>query len=217
MRLLPLVPSAHASSWYAVVADEGPGLAPPARAACRFCGWTEPGWLELFHLNGDHEDAAPGNLVWACVLCHLHQHLDRPQIEQEAALIWLPDMSPAAVVALARHCHLVLTRHDRTPGSTRRKRRNGAAVAAAETALKALLAQRRSMEIRLGTASPRDLGAALLGLAEDVYALRSDLLAGIRLLPLGRYFRDGTDIYPQLLLGAARQGAHQPGREDQRC
>lgn len=52
---------------------------------------------------------------------------------------------------------------------------------------------------RLGTTSPRDLGAAFLGLPPKSYARRDKLLGGLRLLPLGRLLRGGRDGYPALL------------------
>jgi hypothetical protein len=62
----------------------------------------------------------------------------------------------------------------------------------------------------LGTNSPRVLGAALIGLDRQEYDRRSARLAGIHLLPAGRLFRDGHDVYEQLLDAWSSPPALQP-------
>jgi hypothetical protein len=216
MNLLPLVPSAHPSSWAndagLCAARETGTLS--ATSSCQFCGWSAPGWQEVFHLNGDHDDNSTGNLAVACVLCHLPQHLDRPRINQEATLIWLPDIPQAAVIALARRIHQILVVQGEPPHMERRPRGNSPALIAAYKAYKALLSGQATVREYLGTTSPVDLGAALLTLRDDLYAQRADLLGGIRLLPLGRLFHEGEDIYPSLLAAAGKQVS---GRERRPC
>jgi len=200
MLLLPLVLSAHPSAWNPGTAvGERQGRDPMQDASCRFCGLLAADWQEPFHLNGDHADDAPDNIAASCVLCHLSQHLDRPSIAQEAMLVWLPEMSQAALNVLACRIHLILHRHDEPPHMERRPQTDTPALRGAWSALTALQARTAAATTRLGTASPRDLGAALLHLSPTAYVRRAELLAGVRLLPRGRYFRGGEDIYPQLL------------------
>ena len=52
---------------------------------------------------------------------------------------------------------------------------------------------------RLGTDAPSELGSALCQLPPAVYARRGALLGGLRLLPRGRLFEDGRDIYPAIV------------------
>lgn len=205
MRLLPLVLSAHPSSWHNDAANgerQGRTIDPPADASCRFCGWSAHGWQEWFHLNGDHNDQSPDNKVASCVLCHLVQHLDRPRIDEEATLIWLPEMSQAAVIALSRRVHQVLLAHGEPPHMGRRPRSAVPPIIAAFSAYRALRTREGALAERLGATSPPILGAALLGLRSDVTGGPADRLVGIRLLPLGRLFRGGEDIYPRLLNAA---------------
>ena len=112
MRLLPLVLSAHASGF-----NPGSGFGPPENGtgsrSCQFCGLEAAGWQERFHLNGDHDDERSANIVSACVLCYLCQHLERWSIDQEAILIWLPELTQGAVIALARDAHRRLAAHGR--------------------------------------------------------------------------------------------------------
>jgi|SRR5580658_508063 intracellular multiplication protein IcmJ len=199
MRLLPLVLSADASSWRgdADVAGRQERKPPKIDQPCRFCGWNAAGWQGMVQPNG-HKS---GEVV-ACVLCNLVLHLDRPQIDAEAVLIWLPEMSQAAIVALARHIHLILVAHGEPATMDRRPRRDDPALVAAYSAYRALLGAQTSLAGRLGTTRPSDVGAVLLGFDPARYARRAALLAGIRLVPLGRVFEDGVDIYPTLLASA---------------
>ncbi|RZK87334.1 MAG: hypothetical protein EOO66_20250 [Methylobacterium sp.] len=82
----------------------------------------------------------------------------------------------------------------------RRTPRSGAAgVLEAFRAYRALRERAAPVLDRLGSNSFADLGEALLGLGPEAYAGRAELLAGLRLLPLGQLFHDGQDIYPQML------------------
>ena len=202
MNLLPLALSAHASAWNPAGVPggaEGQGC-PALDVLCRFCGLDAAGWQEPFHLDGDHDDASPDNRVPACPLCHLCQHLDRPRIHEEAALIWLPQVSKAAVIALARAANLVLHAHGEPAHMGRgRPVRDTPALRAAWAACHALRERAVSAEERLGSASPPDLAAALLALSPAARARGAVLLRGLRLLPLGRLYQQGRDVYPQVL------------------
>ena len=201
MSLLPLALSAHASAWNPAGVP-GPGGGPVAKpeAPCRFCGLGTARWSEWFHLSGNHDDNAPANIVPACPLCHLCQHLERPYIGLEAALIWLPDLSQAAVVTIARQVHLTLHAHGE-PAHVERGRpmRHAASLYPAWAAFEALRARAALAQDRLGIASPRDLAAALVGLSPHARPFSEALLRGLRLLPLGRLFQEREDIYPQIL------------------
>ena len=201
MARFPLVPSAHPSAWSA---DAEPGerraVASTATATCQFCGQLTAGWQEPYHLNDDHADARPANIVISCPLCHLPQHLNRPDIDSEAVLIWLPEMAQAAVNVLARQVHLACEAAGASPVSAQPSKSPPTPAANAPLTAYRALQQRAAMaEVRLGTHSPRQLGAALLELPASEYERRTALLGGIRLLPLGRLYRNGRDIYPDIL------------------
>nr|WP_322843413.1 hypothetical protein [Methylocella tundrae] len=204
MRLLPLTLSAHTS---ALVSCEEPSSKPQGSGSygsCRFCGLKTASWQEPFHLNGDHLDHAGENIVAACVLCHLAQHLDRETIDEEATLVWIPELTQGALNALARGVHATLAVHGLPADVARAPAAGAAASEAAFAASMALRARSEKVEALLGTCSPRNLGFALLGLKPDIYSQRATLLGGLRLLPLGRFYRNGKDIYPELIaaLGA---------------
>ena len=204
MGLLPLIPSAHPSAWTADAAGGGRQQCPlpdpdPNPGPCRFCGQPPAGWQAPFHRNGDHADDTPENIVAACPLCHLAQHLNRPTIEQEAVLVWLPEMTQGVLNGLVRGIHLILHAHGEPAPLERRPRAETDAVFAAYAAHKALQDRSAAARARFGTTSPRQLGAALLALSPAAYADRAERLGGVRLLPRGRLFRGGDDIYPEIL------------------
>jgi len=201
MTVLPLALSAHPSVWNpAGVPGWGGEQGIPADAACRFCGLDAAGWQEAFHRDGDHANVSSGNVLAACPLCHLCQHLDRPSIHEEAALIWLPELSQAAVIVLARSAHLVVHAHGEPPHMDRgRPVRDKPALRAAWAALRALRGRSRAAKQRLGTASPLVFATALLGSSAAAHAKGALLLRDLRLLPLGRLYQKGQDVYPQVL------------------
>lgn len=219
MRFLPLVPSIHPSAWVADPHDPGPHDPGPHdagpddagredvarqvfdrdRHACRFCGHRAARWQAVFHLDGDHDDWSAGNLVTACALCHAAQHLGRPTIDDEAVLIWLPDVSQAALNHVVRRIHLILHSHGEVayPGQTPRS--HHPAVHAALRAYHALAAEAVVLADRIHTSDPRDLGAALLTLKPREQRRLPAALGGIRLLHKGRFFVGGRDVYPDIL------------------
>ena len=163
-------------------------------AACTFCGAAAGRWAGRGYLPPGPHSFAP-----ACPLCSLPQHLERPRIDEEATLVWLPEISQPALNATMREIHVCLQAlgEDVHAEAVFRKR---------ETALtnlyyaRAILADRReAAEARVGTASPRELGLALLELSSVAYSRRGELLDGLRLLPLGRFFEDDRDVYPEIV------------------
>jgi hypothetical protein len=189
MRLLPLILSVAADP-----AGRQECSRQPIEQPCRFCGWAMPGWQ-----GADVVTEPPSPPIAACVLCHLVRHLERPQIDQEAMLVWLPQISQAALVALVRRIHLVLIDHGEPAPMDRRPKRDDPPLVAAYSAYRAFQARGTALEGQLGTTRPSDVAATLLGFDPATYRRRAELLVGIRLLPLGRAFEAGEDIYPALL------------------
>lgn len=140
----------------------------------------------------------------ACVLCLLPSGLDRPTIVREALLVVLPEMTQAALNVMVREAHFVLRGHgealslDHEPLSGRPR------PSAAYSCLAALRARGADALARIGTTSPQDLGAALQRLSHWPEARLLEFLSGVRFMPLGRFYRDGEDIYPALLDDLAR-------------
>jgi hypothetical protein len=200
MPLLPLVLSVQVSPMMAGGDEwQEPLCRPGEILPCQFCGCAAAGWQVALPHADDDAGHAPVGGTSCCVLCELSLRLNRPAIAQEAMLVWLPEMSQAALNVLACRIHLVLHRHDEPPHMERRPQIDTPAIRGAWCALTALQARAAAAAARLGTTAPCDLAAALLRLSPSAYARRGALLSGVRLLPRGRYFRNGEDIYPQLL------------------
>ncbi len=183
MRLAPLVLSVRESGRKAGC----------AQSSCPFCG--------VRFAEGQGPFPCPdGSADFACAPCHLVRHLERDSIAEEAVLIWLPEMTQAALNALAHGAHKRLAGEGALHlaanpfASTAERGPDGAL-----EAVRALESRSAEAEARLGTASPRVLGAALLRMKARAYEDRARLLGGLRLLSRGRFFVDGEDIYPRLI------------------
>ena len=199
VKLLPLIlsvsmASASADSCAGTMADQ-PGL------QCNYCGAPA--------------GRAPSSLgdvaAIACSLCRLAQHLERPRINEEARLIWLPEMSQAALNVLMRRIHSGLRGlGERLETDVR------PSLAVGERTLlyhgqQALLVRAREAEVRLGTSDPAELADALLRLSSAAVARRDALLGGVRILPMGRLFEGSEDIYPAIVDSWRQTAGHPPG------
>ena len=178
-----------------VCGNESPSGAQPG--SCPFCGVRLADGREPFLCADGSEEAS-------CVPCSLVRHLERETIAEEAVLIWLPDLSPAALNALPHVVH-------------RRLATEGALYLAASPfavtwseipnpaleAIRAIEMRREEAERRFGTSSPRVLAEALMRAKADLYADRARRLGGLRLWSRGKFFVDGEDVYPRLIAGGA--------------
>ena len=169
-----------------------------SRCSCDYCGGE---------LGRSFPQAGSGT---ACPLCLLSLHTERPFIDDEAVLVWLPEMSQQAVNVIMREVHMQLQALGEAVQA-------GAAYRGRSQQLRALHATRAvltdrvaSAEDRVGTSSPGDLGSALLDMAPLAYDRRGYLLGGLRLLPLGRFFEGGRDVYPEILMDWRKGSQTQP-------
>lgn len=198
MRLLPLVPSAHPSAFTVEATPEHGQERLEPDASCRFCGRRCGDRLEVFHLDGDHANQLPENLVWACPICHSAQHLGHANVEREMTLIWLPEMSQSALNWLCVSLHQLWAALEGEPSLDRPPLIDSDDGRRAWRAHRALLAREAVCAERIGTSEVRVFGKALGELAQARKLDRS-LLSGVRLLNRGRLFRAGRDVYPEML------------------
>jgi hypothetical protein len=185
MRLAPLTLS--------VCENGAPGGA--HRCSCPFCGVRfAEGREPLLCADGSEESS--------CIPCSLVRHLERETIAEEAVLIWLPDLSQAALSALANVVHKRLAAEGALYLAA-----SPFAVTWSETpnpaleAIRAIEMRRAEAETRFGTSSPRVLGEALMRARPNLYADRARRLGGLRLWSRGKFFVDGEDVYPRLIAG----------------
>jgi intracellular multiplication protein IcmJ len=188
MRLAPLVLS---------VRESGRTRSGVAQGSCPFCG--------VRFAEGQEPFPCPdGSADISCAPCHLVRHLERDTIAEEAVLIWLPEMTQAALNALAHSARRRLARDGALYGAASRFALTPEQVPnGVIEAIRALEARSFEAETRLGASSPRVLGVALMRMKPRLYEDRARLLGGLRLWPRGRFYVDGEDIYPQLIADRA--------------
>lgn len=200
MLLQPIQLAVDPGAWTGATATSG--RADPVIVShdpCGFCGCPVGSWQAPFHREG-------GSTVIACALCALPQRLERPQIDREAVLVWLPEWSQQAISVLMREVHVRTQALGASLGddyepvdcvpTSKTTPDYRKTIYVARTAL----AKRVEVaEHRLGTTSPHELAVALLGLSAAAFEKRSTLLGGIRLLPLGRFYEVGNDVYPEIV------------------
>ena len=207
VRLRPLILSAN----FGDATAEGPipeprqpssrGAGPPGETLnnshelrCPFCGMRSDGWQRFgVSLYRNHDGAA------ACVLCYLCRHLERPRIDEEAALVWLPEMSQPALNVTMREIHLQLRALGEDLYDAGRLRLDTPERCRLYHARSALSARASAAASRLGTDKPSELAGALCRLSAGACANRAKLLDGVRLLPLGRFYAGNKDVYPEIV------------------
>ena len=165
--------------------------------SCQFCGYEAAAWREFPLGMSDRGEGAR-----SCALCHLAQHLDRPEIEREAVLIWLPQITQAALNRVVWRFYSILAEHRvgfdrRRPDGVKPEEAAGAVSLRLELKSLAALAERE-----VGTSSPAELSEAFYAMSPEAYALRARRLAGLRLLGLGRFYEEGRDIFPEFIGGS---------------
>jgi intracellular multiplication protein IcmJ len=171
---------------------------------CAFCGEHLGRWQRFVAA------ARPGHApVAACPLCFLCCHLERTRIDEEAALLWLPEMSQAALNITIREIHIELRALGEHLFDAGRLRRDTPERQRLYHARAALSARSAAAADRLGTDKPNELAGALYRLSPGAYANRAKLLGGVRLLPLGLFYDCGRDVYPEIV-DAWRESAAPP-------
>jgi intracellular multiplication protein IcmJ len=204
---LPLVLSAHISAWNA---DPGQGaweMGTDGADPCHYCGQATGCWRGS-PPSIAQSDKHVASVHMSCPLCELPLNLNRADIDREAVLIWLPEMAQAVLNILVREIHINCFQTGIAPTFG-----DGSHVKASLAATPAIMAYRTlhersaSAELRIGTASPRQLAVALLALKAADYERRAALMGSLRLLSLGRFFRGGHDVYPEILCTWAKTGS----------
>jgi intracellular multiplication protein IcmJ len=161
---------------------------------CPFCGMKSGRWQDFVASACTSHDCSA-----ACVLCFLCRHLERPRIDEEAALVWLPEMSQPALNVTVREIHVQLRALGEDLFEAGPLRFNTPERLPLYYARSALGARTAAAANRLGTDKPSDLAGALCRLSPSAYANRAKLLGGVRLLPLGRFYAGNEDVYPEIV------------------
>jgi intracellular multiplication protein IcmJ len=214
-ELLPLVLSVKAKNWR--MYDDGREEADQEFQlvrkkvlqrddyTCRFCGFKALSWMEVHHLNDDHTDNRLDNLITACQFCHMCQHIGLAGTNEEAVLIWCPEIPQATLHHIIRSC-LVAERSAETIGTQGRAARQADTQKIAKEfadgarAIRGKLRSRTAAAERyIGTSDPSELANVMLLVPDEVYDRRAEHLYGIRLLPLGVRKQGNDNKMPDII------------------
>ncbi len=159
--------------------------------ACRFCGFMASKYQQIHFLNGDRRDWKHENLVTSCIFCDQCFALERVTPMRSGKLIWLPEISQAALHHICRSIYVARI----SPGVM---------ADAARSAHEILLSRGEEAKRRIGTDDPATLSMVLQDYLEDGdYKKRQLKLEGVRLMPLDRRIVQEADIefnqFPQIL------------------
>lgn len=141
---------------------------------CVYCGFYAKKFQEVHHLDNDHTNNELDNLVTTCSLCHMCHHISFAGIKEMGTLIYIEpelEVKQAELNSLVRNLWLA--------EDSKNQEINSMAV---ELFFR-LFFRSTFVKNTLGDANPTTLGNYLLGLPDDMYEKRKDILTGIYLLP----------------------------------
>lgn len=147
------------------------------RYTCRYCGFRAEKFMEVHHLDDDHEHNAMDNLITACPLCHQVFHMGLAGKQQGGILILLPELSQADLNRLVHAIWLWSTHPDRYD--------------AADMLYERLKMRAHDMEYGFGdgASNPALVGDILhRELSDKQYEKREALFRDVRLLALPERF-----------------------------
>jgi len=199
MALKAITLSVDVTSWAASPTQpRSTNDAAVAETRCAFCG-LPTGKYQVQSSSPRQSSRNDTGRVPACPLCALPQHLERSRIDDEAALVWLPEMSQQAINAMMREIHIQIRSLGEDLQADAIFRYRSPSHRALYYARAVLAERTRPAVDRVGTHSAHELGLALLELSPAACARRAALLGGLRLLPLGRFFEGDKDVYPEIV------------------
>lgn len=168
---------------------------------CRYCG-LKSSLNETHHLNDNHDDNRPENLVTACTLCHMVNHMAYAGISGRASLIYLHevDIDHAGFNAIVRALWLAET----------------LGVGEVKNTARLLLERLEKAELMatkvVGTSNPIMLGNHMQSLSDAEYEKRDKGLKGIYLLPkkdaykkhISHWTKENKNFRPEDWINSAR-------------
>lgn len=157
--------------------QSAPGTAPRAAAgAIRKPRVLAPsGYLEVHHLDDDHGNNSPENLITACPYCHQVFHAGNAGHDSRVRLIWLPWLDQTDLNLLV---HALFAAIDMNSKYAKEAQRLYSLISG--------FAGRLTQRFGEGLADPASLGSVLMTIhreSPEIYAEREKALWGVRLLP----------------------------------
>lgn len=143
-------------------------------STCQFCGFRADKYQEVHHLDDDHSNNDPSNLVTTCCLCHANHHIGFSGLKNRGVLIFLnPDwgFTQASINNLMRLIWVSMDSDDKEISRL------------CEDVLSRLERCSKAAKDMIGVNELSVLSDFLLGLDESRYASRGTTLSGIYMLP----------------------------------
>lgn len=125
-----------------------------------------------------------------CLICAPAYAADKEQIDQHAALIWLPQLDQGSLSRLVRAAWTALLVW--SPGQPGRDR--------ALTTLDDLSGRRETAVEKIGTSHPSHLRLAVSTLAPHHMLKRQEAVSGLRVLPAAAWREQNSEALSQLLI-----------------
>ncbi len=165
------------------------------RHSCRFCGFTQKPsqatpdanfYMQVHHIDDNHNNSELSNLVTACMHCHAVQHIGLYGSKYGAKLIWLPEMTQAdlhhllRVILVAKRFFTTLP--DNTPKARMEPAR--AIMEAADSTFGHLAMRAKAAQDRFQTDNPAVIADVMIQpeMPPEAYMSRAVTFSGLRLL-----------------------------------
>lgn len=170
---------------------------------CRLCNFKATKWQEVHHVNDDHSDNRKDNLWTVCSYCHMCQHIGLAGRNQEAVLVWLPEIPQDRLHHMVRTIQ-VAERWAETSTMARNVRsdmiRTAKTISEGANSLMAKFRERQLVaEQKLGTSDLSEIANIMLTMPDDIYERRGDFLHGFRMLPLGIRKQENDDVMSRMV------------------
>ncbi len=171
---------------------------------CQFChfrvsperdkdrkSYLASGFLELHHLDDDHENNDDKNLITACPFCHQIFHVGFAGAHNRFVIIKMPWLTQAEINLFANCLFIVLARRTTVDRKIYEEAQNLVSF------FEYNLHEEAVNELGEGIRKPESLGAALYALAQkgDVYQERRKGFWDIRLFPRKDAFKDAITYW----------------------
>lgn len=149
---------------------------------CRFCGFKASKYQEVHHLDDNHQNNDPQNLLTICNLCHQVHHLGMCAMRNSGFVAAIPELTQTEINNIVRAIHVSTL----IANATVRDR------------LKSLFAifQFRGIDTLkslygLDISNPYILAQTLSSCSDEIYAKRAALFAPLRLVATKEAFHAG--------------------------
>ena len=141
---------------------------------CQFCGFASDKYQEVHHIDDNHANNDPSNLVTTCSLCHAAHHIGFSGIQNRGIMIYI---DPSKNITQADINNVV--RSLWVAESSKNKDINMSAIGMLSRLYKCSVSARRAIK----TSDATVFGDFLLSLSDKDYKNRADKLKGVYFLP----------------------------------